>query len=186
MSWIHIKKYKFWNRCQKVPYHVIFKMLCHSSKCVDAPILHVQVLVRSKSNKSRHNMSWSHFGIYIWYLSKKWYQIISHNLEVIRDDTSRRVIALTQTLNRLAAQIFIFTSELTTISHKMLKIMLWCSSNVLHHVKGAKLQTNHKLCIMKLFQKNTNQRKRTGLTISAWCFDGWPSCTALRNNRLLK
>jgi hypothetical protein len=40
---------------------------------------------------------------------------------------------LTMAFKRLAALIFISMLELTTISHKILKMILWCFSNVLHH-----------------------------------------------------
>jgi len=49
-------------------YHLIFEVLSHSTKCIYATILYSQVLVRSKSNKGRQNMSWSNLCINVWHL----------------------------------------------------------------------------------------------------------------------
>lgn len=52
-------------------YHVIFKALSHTTKCINAGTLNIEVLVRSKCNKGRQSMSWSKFCINIWHLSLK-------------------------------------------------------------------------------------------------------------------
>lgn len=69
------------------------------------------------------------------------------------------------TFNRLAALIFIFMLELTTISHRISNIIAWCSSNVLHCKISLLVKqwiANKKFTLfVKLQTKGSGQRQRS-------------------------